>query len=511
MGCASCGVTKNGVPQGCGDKGHCTSGSCNKKNTFDWLTTLDIKDPMSYGMVEVSFKKGNRKTFFLNPEYSNAITGDMVVVESSNGYDVGRISLSGDLVRLQMKKVNFDESKVIYKIIRIANRRDLEKLDEARGSEKRIMIKARQIARTLDVDLKIGDVEFQGDKRKATFYYTADGRVDFRELVRMYAKEFRVKIEMKQIGSRQESSIIGGIGTCGRELCCSTWKSDFQTVTTTAARYQNLAINQTKLTGQCGRLKCCLNYELDTYIDALSDFPKKADVIRLANGRANLVKTDIFKGIMYYGVQKNNIRGPLVALHKDQVKKIIELNKSGVEIEDINTFKEEVIIKPEEEELEWADVTGEIVLPEVKRRKKKRNNKGRGPRRDDRRKDRSSGKGPNNKSGAKSKSGGPKSGGPKPKGPKPAGQKSGGPKSKGQQQGGQKSSGSNKGPKGNGPSKNSNPQSKDGNRSKGGEGNPNPRKSSNDKSRNNKNRGPKPNKANNAPNNKSDNNNPKKD
>ena len=400
MGCASCGVTKNGVPQGCGDKGHCTSGSCNKKNTYDWLTTLDMQDPMSYGIVEVSFKKGNRKSFYFNPDYSEAITGDMVVVESSNGYDVGRISLSGDLVRLQMKKVNHDESKVIYKIIRIANRRDLEKLEEARSSEKRVMIKARQITRTLDVNMKIGDVEFQGDKRKATFYYTADGRVDFRELVRMYAKEFRVKIEMKQIGSRQESAIIGGLGTCGRELCCSTWKSDFQTVTTTAARYQNLAINQTKLTGQCGRLKCCLNYELDTYIDALKDFPKKADVIRIANGRATLVKTDIFKGIMYYAVQKDNIRGPLVALQKDQVKKILELNKKGQEIEDINSFQEQVVIKEEDEELEFADVTGEIELPEIKRRKKKRNNRNRDNRSNKGRQN----KGPRNKTDGKPKS-----------------------------------------------------------------------------------------------------------
>ena len=249
MGCASCSVTKNGVPQGCGNKGHCSSGSCNKKNTFDWLSTLDIHDPMEYRMVEVSFKKGNHKKFFINPEHTEAITGDMVVVESSNGYDIGRVSLSGDLVRLQMKKKGKAEESIIYKVIRIANARDLEKLAEARALEKKAMIRARAIARTLGLEMKVGDVEYQGDKRKATFYYTAEGRVDFRELVRLYAKEFKVKIEMKQIGSRQESSIIGGIGTCGRELCCSTWKSNFETVTTTAARYQNLAINQTKLTG----------------------------------------------------------------------------------------------------------------------------------------------------------------------------------------------------------------------------------------------------------------------
>ncbi len=377
MGCASCATTKNGVPQGCGNKGHCSSGTCNKKNTYDWLSTVDIYDPMSYKVVEVSFKKGNRKSFYFNPEYSKAITGDLVVVENATGYDVGRISLSGDLVRLQMKKNNFKEEKVIHKVIRIANYRDLEKLEEARKLEKKAMIRARQIARTLDLEMKIGEVEYQGDKRKATFYYTAEGRVDFRELVRMFAKEFRVKIEMKQIGSRQESSLIGGIGTCGRELCCSTWKSDFQTVTTTAARYQNLAINQTKLTGQCGRLKCCLNYELDTYIDALSDFPKNADELKLTNGRATLIKTDIFKGIMYYSVQKDNMRGPLISLSKEQVKEIQKLNKKGVKVDNINLYENYAKPSPkvDNEDLEFADVTGEIELPEIKRRRKKKSRK----------------------------------------------------------------------------------------------------------------------------------------
>ncbi|MDB4438910.1 regulatory iron-sulfur-containing complex subunit RicT [bacterium] len=393
MGCASCSTTKNGVPQGCGDKGHCSSGSCNKKNTFDWLATLDLHDPMAFQIVEVSFKKGNHKGFYLNPPHADAMTGDMVVVESTNGYDVGRIDLSGDLVRLQMKKKKKDEASVIHKVIRVANTRDLEKLDEARQMEKKAMVRARVLARTLDLDMKIGDVEYQGDKRKATFYYTAEGRVDFRELVRVFAKDFRVKIEMRQIGSRQESSIIGGIGTCGRELCCSTWKSNFETVTTTAARYQNLAINQTKLTGQCGRLKCCLNYELDTYIDALGDFPKHADKIRLDNGLATLIKTDIFKGIMYYSVQRDNIKGPLLPLSIAQVKKLLALNKDGIKIKDIDKMEEPG--KPKEVDLEnieheFADVTGEIVLPELKRRNKGRNNrkkpnsKNKGPRRNDR-------------------------------------------------------------------------------------------------------------------------------
>ncbi len=416
MGCSTCAVSAKGVPTGCGDKGHCSSGSCNKKNAFDWLATLEINDPLAYNVVEVSFKKGNRKGFYFNPKHSKAITGDLVVVESTSGYDVGRIGLSGDLVRLQMKKKKVDEEKVIHKVIRIANYRDQEKLKEARSLEKDAMIRARAITRTLDLEMKVGDVEYQGDKKKATFYYTANGRVDFRELVRMYAKEFRVKIEMKQIGSRQESSLIGGIGTCGRELCCSTWKSTFETVTTTAARYQNLAINQTKLTGQCGRLKCCLNYELDTYMDALGDFPKKADTIKLEGGYANLVKTDIFKGIMFYSVSKDNIRGPLVALDKDKVKKLIELNKQGVHIKDITSVaympaKEKEEINEDNIELDFDDGTGEIELPRQKRKPKSKKNRNRNQ--DRKGGPKNSKGGSSQKSGAKPEKGGAKSEGAK--------------------------------------------------------------------------------------------------
>jgi len=452
MGCASCSTTKNGVPQGCGDKGHCSSGSCNKKNTFDWLATLDLHDPMAFKIVEVSFKKGNHKGFYLNPLHTDAITGDMVVVESTNGYDVGRIALSGDLVRLQMKKKKKDEASVIHKVIRIANNRDLEKLDEARQMEKKAMVRARVLARTLDLDMKIGDVEYQGDKRKATFYYTAEGRVDFRELVRVFAKDFRVKIEMKQIGSRQESSIIGGIGTCGRELCCSTWKSNFETVTTTAARYQNLAINQTKLTGQCGRLKCCLNYELDTYMDALGDFPKNADKIRLDNGLATLIKTDIFKGVMYYSIQRENIKGPLLPLSIAKVKKLLALNKDGIKIKNIDKMEEPS--KPKEIDIdniehEFADVTGEIELPDVKRRNKGRNNRkksnsrNKGQRRNDRKSD-------GQKSGSNSSKPSNKKG-------SPSNKKEGNNPTKGKKQGEQKSDNkNNQGPKSESKSKNQN-------------------------------------------------------
>jgi cell fate regulator YaaT (PSP1 superfamily) len=362
MGCAGCNNAKDGVPTGCGSKGHCTSGSCNKMNTYDWLTNMDLHDPTEYQYMEVSFKSGAHKDFFKTNNTAYAVTGDMVVVESSSGYDVGRVSLSGELVRLQMKKKRISEDRVVHKVIRRANERDLEKLNEARSREVDTMIRSRAIARTLDLDMKIGDVEYQGDNRKATFYYTAEGRVDFRELVRHYANEFRVKIEMRQIGSRQESGRIGGLGPCGRELCCSTWLSNFKSVNTSAARYQNLAINQTKLSGQCGRLKCCLNYELDTYLDALSDFPEHAERLRTSEHRYELIKTDIFKGIMYYIQILDRGRGAVVALPKERVKEILEMNKNK-EFPDELAGAELASIGQEKDDLEFEDLTGHIELP----------------------------------------------------------------------------------------------------------------------------------------------------
>lgn len=374
MGCTNCSYDSSGTPKGCGDKGHCSSGSCNKRNTYDWINTLELDDPMEFNMVEVSFKKGSRKEFFIKKDHLQCDTGDMVLVESSSGYDVGRVSLSGDLVRLQMKKKRVGEDRVTLSVIRKANERDLEKLEEARALEKQAMVQARAISRSLGLDMKVGDVEFQGDKRKATFYYTADGRVDFRELVRSYAKEFKVKVEMRQIGARQESARIGGIGACGRELCCSTWLSDFKSVSTTAARYQNISINQTKLSGQCGRLKCCLNYELDSYVDALEDFPRKADHIKTKKGRASLIKTNIFKGLLFYSYDDPMLRGPMVALPKQRVKDIQAMNKAGEYPADLLDVDE--MLKQEQEKsakVEFADVTGEIELPETKRRRKGNN------------------------------------------------------------------------------------------------------------------------------------------
>lgn len=346
-------------------------------NSFDWLAQLDIADVDPFDFVEVSFKNGARKAFFRSQPFYRPVSGDMVVVDVGGGFDIGRVTLSGELVRLQMKKRRTNPDSILFEVIRKANERDLERLEEARDLERPTMIEARAIARSLGLDMKVGDVEYQGDKRKATFYYTANGRVDFRELIRQYAKEFRVKIEMRQIGARQESARIGGLGSCGRELCCSTWLTDFKSVSTGAARYQNLAINQSKLSGQCGRLKCCLNYELDTYIDALEDFPDRAERLKTAAGLAILIKTDVFKRLMYYTYAED--RGKLFAVHVDQIWEALAMIKSGKlpgSLEDILAMAPQVENdEPEEAEPDFENVHDVIQLPIEKRKKKKKKHK----------------------------------------------------------------------------------------------------------------------------------------
>lgn len=377
MGCLGCTTCSTGSgAKGCQSNGGCGSGGCNRLNTFDWLARLDITDVDPLDLVEVSFKNGSRKGFFRLPQHLKIYTGDMAVVETGNGYDVGKVSLSGELVRLQMKKKRVDERSVTSLVLRRANDRDLERLQEAIELEQSTMVRARAIARTLGLEMKIGDVEFQGDKRKATFYYTADGRVDFRELIRHFAREFKVKIEMRQIGARQESARIGGIGSCGRELCCSTWLSDFKSVSTSAARYQNLAINQAKLSGQCGRLKCCLNYELDTYLDALEDFPAASEKLHTEKGSASLIKTDIFKKILYYTYDHERGRGKIYPLTLAQVHDLRAQNAQGVRPADFEVIAAGSFV-PEDAIVDYSDVTGAVELPEEKRRRKKKK-KGRG-------------------------------------------------------------------------------------------------------------------------------------
>ncbi|MEP6646540.1 MAG: regulatory iron-sulfur-containing complex subunit RicT [Saprospiraceae bacterium] len=370
MACATC---QSGSPNGCQNNGHCATGGCNKMNTYDWLSEYEFEDPTGTDIIELSFKKGARKEFFRNHPHHPAQTKDFVVVDTGTGYDVGEVSLTGELVRLQMKKKRTKEQTITNPVIRIANDRDIERLNEYRRLEKSAMIRARAISATLGLDMKVSDVEFRGDGRKATFYYTAEGRVDFRELVRLYAKEFQVKVEMRQIGARQEAGRIGGIGSCGRELCCSTWLMDFKSVNTHAARYQNLSINQAKLSGQCGRLKCCLNYELDTYMEAIEEFPQDVDVLKYQGGSASLIKMDIFKRLLYYSVEIERSRNTMMALPLERVKIIKEMNLRGQLPEQLMDPKDIVV---EEEKFDFADVTGDIELPD---HKKKRNNKKKKP------------------------------------------------------------------------------------------------------------------------------------
>ena len=371
MACASCGSGTNadGTPKGCGSKGACNTGACNKRSAYDWLADLGIDDPYSDSIVEVSFNEGTTQCFCYAPADLELRTGDNVVVEDDRGYDVGRITLSGDLVRLQMKKKKTSESKVTQSIIRRANARDMEKLAEVRATQRQTMIDARVIARRNHVKMKVTDVEFRGDGKKLTLYYTADDRVDFRQVVRTFSHQFRVKVEMRQIGPRQETARLGGVGTCGRELCCSTWLSDFSAVNTAAARYQNLAINNAKLSGQCGRLKCCLNYELDTYMEALEAFPKKADKIKTGAGLAILIKTDIFKGIMFYTYKEN--RGLLYPIPVAKVHEMIAINKAGNLPADLQSMQ--LVEEEKDDVFGYEDVTGAIELPAEVRKKRRRN------------------------------------------------------------------------------------------------------------------------------------------
>jgi cell fate regulator YaaT (PSP1 superfamily) len=296
----------------------------------------------------------------------------MVAVEGVNGFDVGMVNLTGELVRLQLKKNNIDEkSPEIKKVLRRATEQDIQKMLETKEKEANMLIRSRAIARYLRLELKMAEVEIQADGKKATFFYIADDRVDFRELIKLYAAEFKVKVEMRQIGARQEAGKVGGIGSCGRELCCSTWLTDFKSVNTNAARYQNLSINQTKLSGQCGRLKCCLNFELDTYMDALQFFPNDADMLELAKGRAFLIKKDIFKNLMWYTMSDSNKHYPLTI---ETVKRIKAQNKQGIRPEELETA-EVITSKPKEVEPEYADLVGQISLKSLEKTTRKRRDK----------------------------------------------------------------------------------------------------------------------------------------
>ena len=369
MGCGgSC-----GTPTGCGSKGHCASGGCNRMNVYDWLADIPLSnEDDTCKILELSFNNGSRKDFFRNTTSNYFSKGDMVTVEGVNGFDVGTVNLSGELVRLQLKKNNVDErSNDIKKILRPASASDLQKMKESKDRESEMLIRSRAIARHLNLNMKMAEVEIQADGKKATFFYIAEFRVDFRELIKLYASEFKVKVEMKQIGARQEAGKVGGIGSCGRELCCSTWLNDFKSVNTNAARYQNLSINQAKLSGQCGRLKCCLNYELDTYLDALQFFPTDADTLEVQKGRAFLVKKDIFRNLMWYTMADSNKQYPVSI---DAVKRIKSQNKDGIKPEALEVTEIQSST-PKEVEPEYADLVGQISLKSLEKTTRKRREK----------------------------------------------------------------------------------------------------------------------------------------
>ncbi|HRO45410.1 regulatory iron-sulfur-containing complex subunit RicT [Agriterribacter sp.] len=370
MSCSSCGTNTGGKPNGCKSNGGCSTGGCNRMNVHDWLTNLPLSDEDSMcHIIEVSFNNGSRKEFYRNSTVHLYDKGDMVTVEGVSGFDTGEVSLSGELVRLQLKKKGVEEhNPEIKRILRRAGDRDLELWKQNKAREPQALMRARSIARQLKLEMKLSEVEFQADGRKATFFYTADGRIDFRELIKIYASEFKVKVEMKQIGARQEAAKVGGIGSCGRELCCSTWLTSFKSVTTIAARYQNLSINQTKLSGQCGRLKCCLNYELDTYLDALQGFPDNADMLETTKGNALLIKKDIFRNLMWYILPDSNKHYPLSIA---TVRKIKEMNVKGIKPEALET-EELVSSKPKEVEPDFVDVVGQISLRSLEKNDKRR-------------------------------------------------------------------------------------------------------------------------------------------
>ncbi|MDG1013629.1 MAG: regulatory iron-sulfur-containing complex subunit RicT [Flavobacteriaceae bacterium] len=374
MGCTSCSTARDGQPKGCKNNGTCGTDSCNKLTVFDWLSNMTLPEGANpFKWVEVRFKNG-RKVYYKNLENITLSLGDVVATQVASGHDIGTVTLSGELVKVQMKRKNISETPgEVFKIYRKASQKDIDVWVAARNKEEPMKVKARQFAIDLRLKMKISDIEFQGDASKATFYYTADERVDFRELIKLFAREFRIRIEMKQVGLRQEAARLGGIGSCGRELCCSTWLTDFRSVSTSAARYQQLSLNPLKLAGQCGKLKCCLNYELDSYLDALKAFPKTGLKLKTDKGTAVCQKTDIFKGYMWYAYE-----GDWANWHKlttSQANEIIALNTKKERVESLEDYASELI---EEVKADFENVVGQDSLTRFDKPKSKRRRKNKG-------------------------------------------------------------------------------------------------------------------------------------
>ncbi|WGK95291.1 MULTISPECIES: stage 0 sporulation family protein [Flavobacterium] len=372
MACTSCSTTDGGAPKGCKNNGTCGTDSCNKLTVFDWLSNMSAPNGETpFDCVEVRFKNG-RKEFYRNTEKLSLSIGDIVATVASPGHDIGIVTLTGELVRVQMKKKGVNpESTEIPKVYRKASQKDIDIWSTARDREEPMKVRARELAIIQKLEMKISDIEFQGDGSKATFYYTANDRVDFRQLIKDFAKEFNTRIEMKQVGFRQEASRLGGIGSCGRELCCSTWLTDFRSVNTSAARYQQLSLNPQKLAGQCGKLKCCLNYELDTYMDALKDFPDFDTKLHTEKGDAICQKQDIFKGLMWFAYTDNFANWHVLKI--EQVKEIIAENKLKKKVASLEDFAIETV---EEQEKNFNNAVGQESLTRFDQpKKKKKSNK----------------------------------------------------------------------------------------------------------------------------------------
>jgi len=371
MGCTSCSSGADGQPKGCKNNGTCGSDGCNKLTVFDWLSNMSLPgDQKPFIGVEVRFKNG-RKHFYKNSENLSLSIGDIVATEAMSGHDIGIVTLTGELVKVQMKKKSHDETTDdLPKIYRKATQKDIDIWQTVRAKEAEIQKRSREIAIHLGLKMKISDIEYQGDGSKTTFYYTAEERVDFRQLIRDFASAFSTRVEMKQVGFRQEAARLGGIGSCGRELCCSTWLTDFRSVKTSAARYQQLSLNPQKLAGQCGKLKCCLNYELDTYLDALKDIPKSDIKLITEKGTAICHKTDIFKRFLWYGYEKQGMNWHKISV--DNANEVIALNKKGVKVSSLEEFVVEEHIS---ETKIFENVVGQDSLTRFDKPKSKNNRK----------------------------------------------------------------------------------------------------------------------------------------
>lgn len=373
MSCSNC-STSNGTPRGCQSNGTCGTDSCNKLTVYNWLENMRLPaDQEPFRVAEVRFKN-SRKAFFRYPTELQPSVGEAVVTEvAQSGHDVGRVTLTGELVRIQMKKKKVDvASEAVLQLKRKATQKDIETWQAARNKEIEVQKRARELALQLNLQMKISDVEFQGDGKKATFYYTAEQRVDFRQLIKDMAKAFGIRIEMRQIGLRLEASRLGGVGSCGRELCCSTWLTDFRSVSTAAARYQQLSLNPQKLSGQCGKLKCCLNFELDAYRAALKDFPRMQTKLKTEKGMAICQKMDIFKGLLWYTYKGEWMHW--YELSVDAVQEIVAKNRAGETVASLEDYTQEEE-KPESKAVVFENVVGQDSLNRFDRPKRRKNNR----------------------------------------------------------------------------------------------------------------------------------------